>query len=282
MKDLTIIIPFFNEEKALKRVQATIDTKFKSSKKIFINDGSTDNSLKQLKKNENTKIISNNSNQGYGFSLKKGVYLAKTKYIAWFDADNEHKILDLYKMYNRIKKEDLDAIVGIRKNFRPSKINIFGKKIIRIFAFILGFNLPSDFNCGLRIFKRDRILTFNHFLSDRFSASTSSIIFLIFYKMKFDYLSINTLPRIGKTKVKIIDGFKTIFTIFKLSLLLGIKRYLLIFGLILLLYGLYYSWNIYLLGEGLSSGSILILILGFLTTLFAYFLIYLDFFNQNK
>ena len=93
----------------------------------------------------------------------------------------------------------------------------------------------------------------------------------------FDFFSITTSPRIGKSKVKIIDGVKTIITIFKLSLLLGIKKYLLLFGIFLLLYGFYYSWTIYLNGKGLSSGSVLILIIGFLTTFVAYILTYQDF-----
>ena len=67
------------------------------------------------------------------------------------------------------------------------------------------------------------------------------------------------------------------FTIFKLSLILGIKKYLFLSGVLILIFGAYYSWNIFLKGEGLSSGSILILLLGFLTTLFSYFFIYQDF-----
>ena len=277
MKDLTIVIPFYNEEGALKIIQEKIDYKFRDATKIFINDGSTDNSIKKLIKKKKTKIISNNSNSGYGFSLKRGMLLSKTKYVAWFDADNEHKIEDLMKMYKKIKKEDLDAVIGTRINLRPSLVNNLGKRIIRIFALILGFNLPFDFNCGLRIFKREKVIVFNHLLSNKFSASTSSIIFLIFYKMNYDYLSIITSKRIGQTKVKIIDGFKTMFTIFKLSLILGIKKYLFLSGVLILIFGAYYSWNIFLKGEGLSSGSILILLLGFLTTLFSYFFIYQDF-----
>lgn len=281
MKDITLVIPFYNEEKALKKVQDNIDLKFKNSKKIFINDGSLDNSLKQLRIDKNTTVISNNFNQGYGFSLKKGMNIAKTEYVAWYDADNEHKIEDLYKMYKKIKKENLDAVIAIRQNSRSSIINYIGKKFIRTIAYILGFKLPSDFNCGLRIFRRDKIISFSHLLSNRFSASTSSLIFLIFYKMNFDFFSITTLPRIGKTKVKISDGFKTIFTIFKLSLLLGIKKYFLFFGIFLLSFGFYYSWTIYLKGKGLSSGSILILIVGFLTTFVAYILTYQDFIKSK-
>ena len=277
MKDITLVIPFYNEENALKKVQENIELKFKNSKKIFINDGSLDRSLNQLRIDKNTTVITNSFNQGYGYSLKKGMNIAKTKYVAWFDADNEHKIEDLYKMYQKIKKDDLDAVIAIRKNARPSIINSIGKKFIRTVAYILGFKLPSDFNCGLRIFRRDKIISFSHLLSNRFSASTSSLIFLIFYKMEFDFFSITTSPRIGKTKVKITDGFKTIITIFKLSLLLGIKKYLLLFGIFLLIYGFYYSWTIYLNGKGLSSGSVLILIIGFLTTLVAYILTYQDF-----
>lgn len=277
MKDLTIVIPFYNESGALKLIQKKINNKLRDSKKIFLNDGSTDNSIKKLVKKKNTQIISNRINSGYGFSLKKGMALSKTKYIAWFDADNEHKVDDLLKMYRKIKKDNLDAVIGTRLNMRQSLVNIFGKKIIRIFALIFGFKLPFDFNCGLRIFKREKIIVFNHLLSDRFSISTSSLIFLIFHKMNYEYFPIVTSKRIGKTKVKFIDGFKTIFTIFKLSLILGIKKYLFLTGILFSVFGTYYSWNVFLKGEGLSSGSILILILGFLLVLISYVFIYQDY-----
>lgn len=110
MKDLTIVIPFYNESGALKLIQKKINNKLRDSKKIFLNDGSTDNSIKKLVKKKNTQIISNRINSGYGFSLKKGMALSKTKYIAWFDADNEHKVDDLLKMYRKIKKDNLDAV----------------------------------------------------------------------------------------------------------------------------------------------------------------------------
>jgi len=277
MRDLTIIIPFYNESGSLKKIQKEINYKFKDSKKIFLDDGSTDNSIKKLKKNKNTKILSNSKNSGYGFSLKKGVSLSKTEYVAWFDADNEHKVEDLLKMYKKIKKDNLDALIGTRLNLRRSFINVLGKKIIRLFSFIMGFKLPFDFNCGLRVFRREKILTFNHLLSDRFSASTSSLIFLIFHKMNYEYFPIFTSKRIGQTKVKFIDGFRTMIVIFKLSLILGIKKYLFLTGLAVSIFGAHYSWSIFLKGAGLSPGSILILILGFVMILISYIFIYQDY-----
>jgi glycosyltransferase involved in cell wall biosynthesis len=277
MKDLTIIVPFYNESGSLRQIQKKINYNFRESKKIFLDDGSTDNSIEKLKKNKNTKIVSNSKNSGYGFSLKKGVSLSKTKYVAWFDADNEHKVEDLLKMYKKIKKDNLDALIGTRLNLRRSLVNVLGKKIIRLFSFIMGFKLPFDFNCGLRIFKREKILIFNHQLSNRFSASTSSLIFLIFHKMNYEYFSIFTSKRIGQTKVKFIDGFRTVVIIFKLSLILGVKKYFFLTGLAVFIFGVHYSWNIFLEGAGLSPGSILLLILGFVMILISYIFIYQDY-----
>ena len=69
---ISIIIPCYNYEKLLtqkylklKNIIKKIDNKFEI---IFINDGSTDNTLKKLKllrkKDKKIKILSNNINQG--------------------------------------------------------------------------------------------------------------------------------------------------------------------------------------------------------------------------
>ena len=58
----------------IKSIPRKIDNKFEI---IFINDGSTDNTLKKLKllrkKDKKIKILSNNVNQGKSFSLISGI-----------------------------------------------------------------------------------------------------------------------------------------------------------------------------------------------------------------
>ena len=68
MKKISIIVPVFNEEKNLKKLfQKLLNLKFNKNKKeiVAINDGSTDNSFKILKKFKKIKVL-NQKNQGKG------------------------------------------------------------------------------------------------------------------------------------------------------------------------------------------------------------------------
>ena len=60
---------------------------------IFIDDGSSDNSVKILKTNIKTKfkLIVNNQNKGLGYSLK-GMKNALSNYVIWIPSDDEHDV----------------------------------------------------------------------------------------------------------------------------------------------------------------------------------------------
>ena len=102
---LSLIIPVFNESEE-------IENFFSNLKKvcnfdlvneiIFIDDCSTDNSLKSLEKkitefntlslDVNFFLIRNLKNRGYGFSIKKGVRNSSNDTIAIIDLDRTYKI----------------------------------------------------------------------------------------------------------------------------------------------------------------------------------------------
>ena len=93
MSSVSFIIPVYNKEKYLHAVLNSLlnqSGKFKREF-IFINDGSTDNSLNiinsKIKKKKNSLIISQN-NKGSAAATNVGIKLAKYKYIKFLDADD--------------------------------------------------------------------------------------------------------------------------------------------------------------------------------------------------
>ena len=85
-------MPAYNAEKyvhnAIESVLAQTDI---SLELLLINDGSTDNTLRELNKYEsyaNVTIIDNETNLGVAESRNKGIALAKGRYIAFLDTDD--------------------------------------------------------------------------------------------------------------------------------------------------------------------------------------------------
>ena len=93
MSSVSFVVPVFNKSLYLKHVVNSISSQKGDFDKeyIFIDDGSTDDSLKILKKEtrklKNCKIISQ-KNKGSANATNVGINLAKKKYIKFLDADD--------------------------------------------------------------------------------------------------------------------------------------------------------------------------------------------------
>lgn len=91
MEKISIVFPFFNEEKRintiLKNILNFLKKKFLFTQIIFVNDRSYDKSTDIVKnfikinKNYNLKLIHNKHNLGKGFSIREGIKQAKGQYI---------------------------------------------------------------------------------------------------------------------------------------------------------------------------------------------------------
>ena len=98
-KTLTIIVPVYNEEENIHRIFSKIKKlgfllKIKNLnfrlKYLFINDGSSDKTLKNLKKCvdfKNTNFISSELNNGKSKALNLGIQNAKADFIGFMDGD---------------------------------------------------------------------------------------------------------------------------------------------------------------------------------------------------
>jgi len=245
---ISLVIPVFNES-------TEIDNFFSDLKNcnfnlineiILIDDYSTDNSYELLKKaiNEfnvesfkiNFILIKNSKNRGYGLSIKKGVNKSNNDSIAIIDLDRTYKIEDLNYIANQFindYKLEYDLISGQRKinSTNTSRLKIIGKTIINSITNFCFDERIVDYNSGLRIFNKNKFIKHSHMMSDRFSLTTSMTITFLnenyeikFHKIKYD-------ERIGLSKLKFIDFFRFLYTIF--SLLFYYKPFKILIPLIL-------------------------------------------------
>jgi glycosyltransferase involved in cell wall biosynthesis len=92
MASLSIIVPFYNEEKYLSQcIQSIIDQTFRDFELLLIDDGSTDNSYAICEKYfyEDRRIkLFHKKNSGLVNSRKYGVRMAKGEFIGFVDADD--------------------------------------------------------------------------------------------------------------------------------------------------------------------------------------------------
>lgn len=219
MKKLTIIIPAFNEEQGIKNTLETLIPLIKEKNWgiIVVNDGSTDRTVEKIKQlDEDIKLINLPYNRGYGSALKTGIRLAKTDYIAMFDADGQHNPEDLVNMWENVG--DYDMLVGERgKDSHQDWIRKPGKWILSKIANLLTGRKIPDLNSGLRIIKRKIIISRLHLFSDAFSFSTTSTVGLMNLGYFVGYHPIKVNKRVGSSTVKQLKhGSNTILLIIRL------------------------------------------------------------------
>jgi glycosyltransferase involved in cell wall biosynthesis len=263
--DLSIVIPAFNEEAGLGTTLADVMKAFPSAEVIVVDDCSRDGTSNVARNSASIRLIRHEFNRGQGASLKTGMRHATRTWVAWFDADNEHRADDLVRLADRARGENFVAVIGQRRTNSASITRGMGKFLIRLIGRGLRISAGSDLNCGMRVFRREVILRYLSLIPDRFSASLMSTLVMIERGYPIAFEPINTNPRIGRSSVRLRDGSEAILMLVRSVLLFAPMRFFMPMGLGLIGLGSLYSLlMLHLVGIGIPVGGMLVITVGFL------------------
>jgi len=89
----TVVIPLYNkEDHILRAINSVLSQTHNEFELIIVDDGSTDSSVKAVKKCNDSRIrLVQQSNEGVSSARNKGIKLAKYEYIGFLDADDAWK-----------------------------------------------------------------------------------------------------------------------------------------------------------------------------------------------
>ena len=165
LKTVTIMLPCLNEEETLDKCIKAIKKSMKPTKHkwniLVCDNNSTDNSVKIAKKNKVDVVIE--KTKGYGATLINGINNAKSDYLVMLDCDMSYNELDIPMMLNHLD-DGYDFVIGNRFKGENTRNDAFpflhknGTKLLNLVANILFNTKVRDFHCGLRAFRRDKIL----------------------------------------------------------------------------------------------------------------------------
>jgi glycosyltransferase involved in cell wall biosynthesis len=165
---ISLVIPLFNEEESIFPLVNEIRKSMKPLNKpyevIFIDDGSTDSSLKNIKdagKTDNRiKYISFRKNYGKSAALQIGFKAATGDAIITMDADLQD---DPYEIPNLLKKldEGFDLCSGWKKERFDPFIKKYSSRFFNFVTRVISGIKIHDFNCGLKAYRRDVVQNLN-------------------------------------------------------------------------------------------------------------------------
>ncbi len=183
MKCVVIIPSLEPERKLIKYIKDILKKNF--CEVIVINDGSSENKkviFDEISKIKKCKIIHHSTNKGKGAALKtafnylldhkKNVQIAITA-----DADGQHLVSDVYKLYKASYTYQEEYILGVREfgdntPFKSKYGNMFSSFLIKA---LYNINL-KDTQTGLRLFHKNQFKWLTGIKGDRFEYELNVLI----------------------------------------------------------------------------------------------------------
>jgi len=163
--ELTILMPCLNEEETLADcideargflARANIDGEV-----LVADNGSTDGSIR-IAEQHNAGVVQVPT-KGYGAALMHGIRAARGRYVIMGDSDGSYDFSRLEPYVDRLRA-GYDLVMGnrflggIERGAMPFLHRYLGNPVLS-FLGRLFFKIPvGDFHCGLRAFRRDRLL----------------------------------------------------------------------------------------------------------------------------
>ena len=163
-KDLSIIVPLFNEVESLPEllawIRSVMNAKGYSYEVIFVDDGSTDGSwdkiLELSEGDERVKGISFRRNYGKSAALYHGFAKAEGRVVVTMDADLQDSPEEIPEMYRMVVEDGYDVVSGWKQHRQDNKVtkNLPSKLYNATARKITGIKL-HDMNCGLKAYKNE-------------------------------------------------------------------------------------------------------------------------------
>ncbi len=162
---ISVFLPVYNEAPNLPPLHAKLDealTKLgRSAEIVFVDDGSTDDSLKVLReiaaKDERVRVVALKRNYGQTAAMAAGIDAARGQVLIPMDADLQNDPADIVRLLEKLD-EGYDVVSGWRKNRQDKLITrkIPSMLANRLISWIGGVPL-HDYGCSLKAYRRESL-----------------------------------------------------------------------------------------------------------------------------
>ncbi|MDA7762865.1 glycosyltransferase family 2 protein [Crocinitomicaceae bacterium] len=159
-KQLSIVIPLFNEEESLPELFAWIQrvlSNIYTYEVIFVDDGSKDKSWNVIeglqKKHTEVRGIKFQRNYGKSAALQKGFEMCVGEVVVTMDADLQDSPEEIPELYEMIIQKDFDLVSGWKKKRHDPLSKTIPTKLYNWAARRITGIYLHDFNCGLKAYK---------------------------------------------------------------------------------------------------------------------------------
>lgn len=234
-----IIIPTLNEEESIGNV---IDGfKRLGYDDILVIDGNSTDRTREIAKEKGAKVVVQ-SGKGKGQAIAEAFQIADGDVVVLIDGDGTYLPEDAEKLIEPIRRGIADHVIGNRlENFEKgafTRLNLIGNKILNaIFRFFYGIEL-RDVLSGYRALKKD-VYKSIELKKHGFEVEVEMTVETLAKGFRIVEVPIRYVKRAGRTKLNPLkDGLKIGWAIYNLLIRFSPARFFLLFGMILIFFGL--------------------------------------------
>lgn len=157
---LSVVVCVYNEEDNVRPLVDQITTALQGFEFeiIYVDDGSTDDTIKNLKAIDNShlKIVEFRKNYGQSLALMAGIDYAVGDYIITMDGDLQNDPSDIPMMLKMAQEGDWDLVTGIRKKRQDGMfLRLIPSKIANWIIRTASGVKMKDYGCALKVFRKE-------------------------------------------------------------------------------------------------------------------------------
>jgi len=277
MVELSIVIPAYNEADGigpvLTRLAAVMGASGIAHEILVVDDGSQDGTGRAvqalLDKLPGIRLVSHETNRGYGAALKTGIREASADVVAITDADGTYPNERLPELFKTLLARRADMVVGARTgaNVHIPLVRRPAKAALGALAnYLSGTRIP-DLNSGLRVFRKAPVMERFNLISNGFSFTTTVTLALLARSQPVVFVPVDYARRTGSSKIRPIrDTFNFLVLILRVSVYFEPLKVFLPVSAALALGGLLYGGLQAWAGD-LGEGPVLLLVAALLILL---------------
>lgn len=211
------------------------------------------------------RVLRHKVNRGYGGALKTGIRAVETELVMTLDADGQHRMEDVEKLYRRMHETDADLMIGRRPKSSSGWYRSLGKFIIRNIVRLLLPLTVRDINSGMKLYNTDLAKRYLNLCPDHMAFS--DIITLVFLSNRHRVLEepIEVERRLsGRSTISTLTAIDTVREVVNIVILFNPMRIFIPIAMLLILIGMAVEIPALFRGEGITPTAILFFVTGLL------------------
>lgn len=159
MYRISVVVPVYNESGNVKElfeeIKAVCVKENYTYEIIFVDDGSSDDTVKQCAELKPLKLIKFRRNFGQTAAMDAGIKAAQYDYIVTMDGDRQNDPSDIPNMLQYMTENDLDVVSGWRKNRKDTVMKKFTSRGANLLRGIIVKDNIHDSGCSLKVYKKE-------------------------------------------------------------------------------------------------------------------------------